>query len=131
MTTRQAHATSSRRAADVAAWVLQVLLALAIAGGGLLKLIGDTTMVELFDDIGVGQWLRFVVGTLELAGAIGLLIPRLRALAALGLLVLLAGAAITNVVALDTNPVSPLIYGAIAGVILAVRRDELPWRARS
>ena len=45
-------------------------------------------------------------------------IPLLRGLAALGLLFLLAGAAITNVVALDTNPVSPLTYGAIAGVIL-------------
>jgi hypothetical protein len=31
-------------------------------------------MVELFAAVGVGQWLRYMVGTLEVAGAVGLLL---------------------------------------------------------
>jgi putative oxidoreductase len=118
-----------RPAAHITGWLLQALLALAIAVGGLLKLIGDPSMVALFDDVDAEQWLRPVVGTLAVAGAVGLLIPRLRALAAFGLMVLLAGAAITNTAALDTNPLIPLVYSAIAGVVLAIRKDELPLRA--
>lgn len=128
MTTRPLEARSRGRAADIVGWVLQVLLALAIAGAGLLKIIGDPAMVEMFDDIGAGQWFRPVVGSLELAGAVGLLIPRLRALAAFGLVLLLTGAALTNVAALDTSPMIPLLYGAVAGTVLAIRRHELPRR---
>jgi uncharacterized membrane protein len=46
----------------------------------------------MFATIGIGQWFRYVVGALELAGAVGVLIPRLSGLAALGLIGLMAGA---------------------------------------
>ena len=129
MTTQQIERAAPRRGTHIAGWILQLILALAIAGGGLLKIIGDPTMVEMFDDIGAGQWLRPVVGTLEVAGAIGLLVPRLRALAAMGLVILLVGASITNIAALDTNPMIPLLYGIVAAVVLAIRKNELPWKS--
>ncbi|SCG57942.1 DoxX family protein [Micromonospora coxensis] len=113
------------RAAAITAWVLQILLGFAIAGGGLLKLTGDPTMVEMFDDIGAGQWLRFVVGALEVAGGVGLLVPRLRALAALGLLLLLIGAAVVNVTVLHTGPLGALAFAAVALAVLLLRRHEL------
>lgn len=121
----------TRRAATITAWVLQILLGFAIAGAGLLKLTGDPTMVELFDDIGAGQWLRFVVGALEVAGGVGLVIPRVRALAALCLLGLLLGAAVTNVAVLHTSPLSALAFAALALAILLLRRHELLTRASS
>jgi len=111
------------------AWILQAFLALAIGGGGILKVTGDPVMIELFADVGAGQWLRVFVGTAELAGAVGLLIPRVRWLASAGLCVLLAGAAAINVTVLATTPIPPLIYGAIAGLILYLRRDESPIRS--
>jgi uncharacterized membrane protein YphA (DoxX/SURF4 family) len=46
------------RAGNVGLWVLQAVLAFQFAGGGLLKLSGAPVMVELFADIGAGQWLR-------------------------------------------------------------------------
>lgn len=55
------------------------------AGGGPLKLSGDPAMIDLFAAVGVGQWFRYAVGTAEIAGAVGLLIPRLSRLTALGL----------------------------------------------
>jgi putative oxidoreductase len=32
---------------------------------------GDPAMVEMFATIGIGQWFRYVVGALEIAGAVG------------------------------------------------------------
>ena len=39
--------------------------------------------MEMFTQIGLGQWLLYLVGALKFAGAIGLLIPRLAGAAAL------------------------------------------------
>ena len=105
-------------------WVLQIALAMAIGAGGVLKLTGDPAMVEMFATIGAGQWFRYAVGVLELAGAIGLLIPRLAALAALGIAVLLAGAAITNVAILDEPLYLPLAYLVVAAAIAWIRRSR-------
>lgn len=105
-------------------WIPQVALALAIGGGGLAKIFGDAAMVTMFDDIGAGQWFRYAVGLLEVAGAIGLLIPRLAALAALCLVGLLAGAAVTNVALLDTAPVTPLLFLVVAAAIAWFRRPD-------
>jgi hypothetical protein len=43
-----------------------------------MKLSGQDMMVQEFDVIGLGQWLRYLTGILELAGAITLLrvLPR-------------------------------------------------------
>ena len=78
---RNSRPGSTSRVVTVIAWVLQVGLAFFIGSAGLIKLAGDAAMVTMFADIGAGQWLRSAVGALEVAGAIGLLIPRLRALA--------------------------------------------------
>ncbi|GAA4073418.1 DoxX family protein [Actinomadura miaoliensis] len=116
--------------AGIAAWVLQILLGLAIAGAGAAKLAGDFGMVRMFDDIGTGQWLRFVVGALEVAAAVGLMVPRLRALAAFCLLLLLIGATLVNLTVLDSNPLSAIALAALASGILLLRRQELPFRPK-
>ncbi len=97
-----------RRALTVTLWALQALLAIQFAGAGSLKLGGAQQMVDLFTQIGAGQWLRYLVGALELAGAIGLLLPRLSGLAALGLVGLLVGATATNLLVIDQGPWLPL-----------------------
>ena len=103
-----APATSGRRAANFALWALQAVLALMFAMAGLAKVGGDAAMVEMFATIGIGQWFRYVVGALELADAVGVLIPRLSAVAALGLIGLMAGATLTNVFVLGTSPLLPI-----------------------
>jgi putative oxidoreductase len=91
-----------------ALWALQVVLALMFAMSGFAKVGGSPAMVEMFAAIGIGQWFRYVVGALELAGAVGVLIPRLSGLAALGLIGLMAGATLTNVLVLGTRPLLPM-----------------------
>ncbi|HEU4424698.1 MAG TPA: DoxX family protein [Pilimelia sp.] len=117
--------TALRRTRNVGLWVLQIALAAPFAAGGLLKVTGDAQMIELFADIGAGQWLRYLVGVLEIAGAVGLLIPRLVVPAALGLVALMVGATVTNVAILHTSPATPVTFLLAAGVVAAGRRQWL------
>jgi putative oxidoreductase len=94
--------------------------ALAAAG----KLAGTAQMVQLFDDIGAGQWFRYAVAILEIAGAIGLLIPRLTGLAALGLVGLMLGAVATHLFIVGGNPASALVGLVLVAVIAWFRRDR-------
>jgi putative oxidoreductase len=105
--------------------VLRLLLAVEFAGAGLMKLAGVDIMVAMFDDIGAGQWLRYVVGALELAGAVGLLVPRLVGAAALGLTALMTGALLTNAVVLGGAPVIETVFLAGTATIAYTRRAEL------
>ncbi|MET8909026.1 DoxX family protein [Micromonospora sp. NPDC004551] len=104
--------------------MLQVFLAVQFASGGVLKLIGDARMIDLFTDIGVGQWLRYLVGVCEVAGAVGLLVPRLAALAALGLTGLMAGAVVTNLL-IGASPAMPAAFLLLAGIVVYSRRARL------
>jgi uncharacterized membrane protein YphA (DoxX/SURF4 family) len=123
--TARPRTTSLRRARTVGIWALQVALAVQFAAGGLFKLTGDPQMIEMFTQIGAGTWLRYLVGALELAGAAGLLIPRLAGLAALGLVVLMVGATITNLLVLHTSPALPVGYLLAAGLVAWSRRAQI------
>lgn len=110
------------RPVNLALWVLQALLAVQFAAGGLAKLAGAPELVELFATIGAGQWLRYVVGALEVAGAVGLLVPRLTRLAALGLATLMVGATVTNLFIIHERPWLPVGLLLVAAVIAWGRR---------
>ena len=120
-TTATTHSTALARAGTIARWGLQIVLAVQFASGGVLKLIGDAQMVDLFTDIGLGQWLRYLVGVCEVAAAAGLLIPRLAGPAALGLVGLMTGAVITNLL-IGVSPAMPLVFLLSAAVIAYTRR---------
>ena len=49
---------------NFALWALQAVLALMFAMAGFAKVGGDAAMVKMFATIGIGQWLRYLVGTL-------------------------------------------------------------------
>jgi putative oxidoreductase len=82
---------------NIVLWVAQLAVAAYV---GILhavpKLLGSGSQPAMFDAIGLGQWFRYFVGVLELAGSIGLLIPGLAGLAAIGLAGLMVGATFTN-----------------------------------
>ena len=106
---------------------LQILLAAFFLIAAMPKLAGQHSAVQMFGQIGAGQWLRYLVGTTELAGAIGLLIPRLAGLAAAGLAADMAGASIINVAVLHSGAVVLTVllcalFALIARSRLASRR---------
>ncbi|WP_194820411.1 DoxX family protein [Nocardia sp. XZ_19_385] len=110
-------------------WVLQILLGLFfIVGAGLPKVLGAEVQVEAFDDIGFGPWFRYFVGAVEIAGGVGLMIPRLCGLAAAGLTITMVLAAAT-VVFLTDEPVAmalfPLALAAVFAWITYERRATI------
>src|SRR5215207_1902201 len=110
-------ATTRKRLLSIALWTLQVVLALTFAMAGFAKVGGDAAMVEMFATIAIGQWFRYLVGALEIAGALGVLVPRLSGLAALGLLCLMAGATLTNVLVLGTSPLLPIVLMLVSALV--------------
>ena len=97
-----------RRLTSTLLWAAQILLAVLFVNFALAKLTGG--MVQEFADIGAGQWLRYFVGTAELAGAIGLLTPWLAGLAAAGLAAVMAGATIINATVLHNTTYGSLVW---------------------
>ncbi|WP_309110540.1 DoxX family protein [Saccharothrix sp.] len=109
---------------NIVVWALQLALAAYFLYSGWL-LFGDD-FVKKFDEIGFGQWLRYLTGTLEIAGALGLLIPRLCGLAALGLFGVMVGAVSTELFLLDNGDAQlPALLGVVALVVAVSRRDTV------
>jgi putative oxidoreductase len=116
--------TGRARAARIGLWAARIALAAQFVAGGALKLTGDPAMVAMFSDIGAGQGLRLFIGACEVAGAIGLLVPRLARLAATGLVLLMVGATVTNVVTLQISPAVPLVLMILAAVVAVTRTEK-------
>jgi len=123
-----APAQPRRPALNRTLWGVQIVMALffAVAAAG-PKLAGEQTAVEMFNQMGPGTWFRYLVGVLELAGGIGLLIPRLTRAAALGLIGVMVGAIYTNVVVLDTGvmALTPAVLIVVFGLIVWGRRPQV------
>jgi DoxX. len=85
--------------------------------GGAMKLLGSAPMVQLFADIGLGQWLRYLVGLLELMGGSAMLVSGLAGAAALGLTVLMVGAVMAQLLILRRLP---LASGACAVALMII-----------
>ncbi|WP_205327829.1 DoxX family protein [Glycomyces sp. YM15] len=113
------------RALNITTWVFQILLgAFMIVASGTPKLFAVESAAAGFDLIGWGDWFMYFVGALEIAGGVGLLIPRLSGPAAIGLSLLMVGAAIFNVAILDYPVITPLILLALFAGVAWVRRDQ-------
>ncbi|MEV3924732.1 DoxX family protein [Actinomadura coerulea] len=124
--TRPTTARSSsgdRRTLRKVLWGAQILLAAFLFfASALPKFAGQADAVRTIEEIGWGQWLRYLTGAVEAAGAIGLVVPRLAGLAATGLIGLMAGAALTQLLVLE--PAWALLPVAFAVVFAAVAWDR-------
>jgi uncharacterized membrane protein YphA (DoxX/SURF4 family) len=108
----------------IAAWALTVVLVLLFAYVGGAKLNSNPSMVQEFAQIGLGQWFRYLVGTLEVGGAIGILIPKARFWGALLIATVMVGATITNLSILHIPPLAGLT------AVLLVLALALAWLRR-
>jgi DoxX-like family len=126
LSTALATTKSRRRSANVAIWTIQIFLAaFMLFASAAPKFAGQKDAVENFAQIGWGQWFRYFTGTCEAAGAIGLVIPRLATPAAVGLVGVMIGAVLTQLLVLD--PVWALLPAAFGVLFLAIawyRRAE-------
>jgi putative oxidoreductase len=128
MATADAAPTTRSRVAHRALWVLQILMGVFfIVASAAPKFWGDPYAVQIFTEIGAGQWFRYLVGAIELAGGIGLMVPRLAGPAAVGLMGLMIGAGYTQAVVLDAPAmvVTPVIIFVLAAIIAWGRRESI------
>lgn len=122
-TTTARDSAGGRRTLRRVLWGAQILLAaFLLIASALPKFAGQADAVRTFEEIGWGQWLRYLTGTVEAAGAIGLVVPRLAGLAAAGLIGLMAGAALTQLLVLE--PAWALLPVGFAVVLAAVAWDR-------
>src|ERR1700676_294947 len=115
MTTTNALPANSGKGRLITLWTLSGLVAVAFIGAGGTKLAGIPAMVEMFGKVGLGQWFRYVTGLLEVAGAIGLLIPRYAFYAAVLLAMVMVGAVIAEVAVIGDSPAPRLCCSLLAG----------------
>ena len=88
-----------------------IVLALVFLMFGAGKFMDPAKWIEKFTAWGIPLWFVPVSGALEIAGAIGLLIPVLRGLAGLGLALFMIGAVATHVVHAEIGMI--FVAGAI------------------
>src|SRR5258706_7545428 len=115
---------STGKIINVGLWILQIGAAGMFLMVGFFKLSGDPQMVGLFDAIGLGQWFRYVTGSLEVLGAILLLIPRLSGFGALLLAGIMLGAATTHLCVVGRSPLPAIDLLIVTGVIAWGRRQR-------
>jgi len=125
ITANQTPALPRGRVGLGALWLTQIALAAMFLFTGGLKLTGAPQLVALFDAIGIGQWFRYVTGSIEVVSAVALLVPAWAAFGALLLVPTMVGAVVTHlfIVGGSAVPATVLLIGALA--ITWARLDQL------
>ncbi len=105
---------ASSKAVNLTSWVLVVLLAIGFLLAGVGKVTGAQT--EMFQGWGYAPRFAIFIGILELAGAVGLLIPKMTRLAVFGLTGLMIGACYTHIANAEAGQlIRPLLFLALLG----------------
>ena len=87
-------------------------------------------MVQEFEHIGLGQWFRYLTGTLEVFGALLILTPSLAAFGALLLTGIMIGATITHLFVIGGTAVPALLLLALSAIVAYAKRGQLASLAR-
>ena len=116
--------TTRRRALGALVWTFQIASAAMFLLSGTLKLSGAPMMVQMFSAIGLGQWFRYVTGTVEVISAVLLLVPSLAVFGALALAVTMVGAILTHLFIIGGSPAVPIALLAATTTIAWVRSRD-------
>jgi len=127
MTAIAATAPTTSRAANGGLWMLQVLLAAVYAFSAFGKLTAEAQNVAGFEAMGLGTSGMYLIGALELAGAIAMFVPRLTGLAALCFVALMVGAVTITWTMFGWGVLVaiPATVGVLAAVVAWGRRDRM------
>jgi uncharacterized membrane protein len=111
----------SKKTKNIIGWILTVILALAFLMDGGVKLSGQAEMVQNFEKWGLPLTSMYLIGTAEIVGAIGMLIPKTRFLAVLGLMGLMLGAIGTHILN-NEQFIPPLVLLILLGALGWIRK---------
>lgn len=111
-----------RTPASIAALVLKWLLVAFFAVLSVPKIAMVGAATEPFVNAGLPALFVAAIGLLELAGAIGLAVPRTTYYANVALMLLTVGAVIFHLAIIGGSPVSAVVAFALLGLLLILRR---------
>jgi uncharacterized membrane protein len=103
-------------------WALQILLGIIFIGVGCAKLLGVQFMVDIFDKVALGQWLRYITGIIEIIGGLMLLRRQLAFYGALLLSCVMIGAFFAQVMRIHDRPQGAIFLLALLMAIAWLRR---------
>lgn len=110
-------------------WILQALLAFAMTGAGVAKFTGPA-WERMFRQWGYPEGFYLVIGVVEAAGGIALLIPRVASYSAIVLAVVMLAAAATQILRGGRNGVGEIVFATLLVVIAVLRwRDRIRFAA--
>jgi len=110
-------------------WILTLLLALVMVGPGSQKFTGPTWQ-RMFRTWGYPDGFYLVIGAIEVAGGIGLLIPRVASYCAIMLSIVMLGASATQVLRGGRNGVGEIVFAVLLAALAWIRwRDR--WRVKT
>ena len=109
-----------RRVQIAGVWLLQALMALAMTGSGVQKFTSPA-WERMFRVWGYPDHFYIVIGIVEALGGVALLVPRFASPAAVVLMIVMAGAAITRLTH-GGSGVGELVFFTMLGLIAYARR---------
>jgi putative oxidoreductase len=112
-------------------WILQGVAAAIFFAAGATKLFAASFEVQLFAQLGIGQWFRVATGVVQIVGALALVHPRLAAIGGLWLGITMFCAVVANLTVLHANPAPAVVLMLLNALIVYLRRDEVALLART
>ncbi len=100
-------------------WILRLGVAAVFFSVGTSKFGAHSSWIKTFDQIGLGQWFRYVTGMLQVAGAVLVLIPR-TFLLGIGILACTMAGAVTVWLAVFHAPDNAVIPAIILIALAAI-----------
>jgi putative oxidoreductase len=114
-----------RGAGDVlATWLPRVAVALIFLSVGSEKFGSHGPWIRIFARIGLGDWLRYLTGVMQVGGALLLLVPPLVTLGALVLGCTMVGAIVANIFILNTGFAAIIPSALLAAVAFVALRSR-------
>ena len=111
----------------IALWTLSILLGAMFIFAGGSKLMALDKVKPMFVQYGYAPWFAGFIGACELLGGLGLLIPRLAGLAAIGLSIVMVGAFYTHASHHEmSHAMIPLVILALLGTVAYMRLKRSP-----
>ena len=108
---------------NIALWIVQALLALLFMFAGVMKFV--MSVEEMTKELPLPGWFLHFIGVCEILGSLGLILPwltgtlpRLTAIAAAGLVIIMIGATVVTVMAQGVAmALLPFVVGILAAFV--------------
>lgn len=108
-------------------WLPLVLLGLPLIGAGGAKLAGVPELHASFSAMGLPTWFGYFIGLAELLAGIAMFMPRLTALAGVGLVPIMLGAAYYHIAYNVPSAVPAIVFLLLAIYAVAIRKQNAIW----